>query len=115
MVGPQGFEHLNQRKQALIAESALRRIELRLELETIRASTARLTSVLESALRFGPWVVPLASLLGVVLGRRVRRRPPAPAPARGSVLRSVIRLARLIPTALSLWRRFAGRKSNAES
>ena len=109
MAGTEGSERLSQTKQALIAESTLNRIELRMQVEKLRSATARLDSVFGVALRMGPWLVPLVSLLGIWTGRKLRRKRVESDPGSRPVWMSLIRL---VPTALSLWQRF-GRKNTA--
>jgi hypothetical protein len=98
-------ERLNLAKQTLVAESTLQRIELRMELDKIHAATARLEAAVGTAVRVGPWLLPILSLLGVWTGRKSRKPPPAPASR--NILFSAVRL---VPTLLGLWRRF-GRKN----
>jgi len=66
------FRNLKQRKQALLLESELNRLVLRLEVERFRASTARIDASIAKARRLGPWMVPLISVLGFLAGRRAR-------------------------------------------
>jgi hypothetical protein len=101
MAARQGLELLKQRKRELVAESDLNRLTLRLELENIHASTQRISRVVATGFRMGPWLLPLVSLIGLVAGRAARKRSQA--------LISVATAARVLPRALSWWRRFAGR------
>jgi hypothetical protein len=63
---------LKQRKQALLIESDLNRLMLRLEVEQLRSSTTRLDAALDKARRVGPWLLPLFSALGIFAGRKAR-------------------------------------------
>ena len=100
MAARQRLELLKQRKQALVAESELNRLTLRLELENIHASTRRISHVVATGFRMGPWLLPLVSLIGLIAGRAARKRSQA--------LISVAAAARLLPRVLGWWRRFAG-------
>jgi hypothetical protein len=99
MAGRQGLEHLNQRKQALVLESDLNRMTLRVELENLRAATAPLDQAAATARRMAPWLLPLAPLAGLLAVHYLRRgsRPL-------NVLMSMLRWAAPV---MALWRRFA--------
>lgn len=104
MAGRQEPGFLNQRKRALIAESDLNRLALRAELEQFQASMRWFDRAVEGAFRFGPWLVPLASVLGITAGRAIIRKKK-----RRSRVDFLVSAARWLPSALSLWRRFARR------
>jgi hypothetical protein len=70
------FRNLKPRKQALLLESDLNRLVLRLAAEDIRHSAARLDSTLATARRFGPWLLPLVSVVGLFAGRRASKAAP---------------------------------------
>jgi hypothetical protein len=92
----QQFGKLTQRKKALLLESEMNRLVLRLELEKFRNSTARLDSTFSTVRRFGPWLLPLVSAVGLFAGRRARKGAAA-----GGWLSVAIRL---LPAILQLRR-----------
>jgi len=65
--------NLKRRKEALLVESDLNRLVLRLELENLRNSTSRVDTTLNTARRLGPWLLPLVSVVGMLAGRRARK------------------------------------------
>lgn len=64
---------LTQRKQALLLESDLNRLVLRLEVEQLRQTTVRLDSTFSTVRRVGRWLLPLVSAVGLFAGRRARK------------------------------------------
>lgn len=105
MARGQGNGDLNERKQALIAESAVNRLALQLEVEHLRVAAARIDRAAEKVRRFGPWLLGLMSVGGLLVGRRVRVRPP-----RRGRLQIAISLLRWLSPLLALWRRSATRR-----
>jgi hypothetical protein len=106
----QGLENLSRRKQALVAESELNRLVLRVEYENLRAATADISGAVATARRFGPWLAP-AALVGGLLAANFLRQRSGP-------LGALTTLLRWAPTALSLWRQFkgeSGKESNADA
>ena len=101
MAGKQGLELLSRRKQALVAESDLNRLAVRLEFENLRTATSRFDGALAAARRFGPWLVPAASVAGLLAARFLRQRS-------GTLARATS-LLRWVSPALALWRQFTGR------
>lgn len=91
--------NLMERRQALVAQSTLNRLALRLEVENLGAAAARLDRAAAIIRRFGPWLLALVSVGGLIAGRSLRGR-------RGK-LASLMSLFRLAPPLLSLWRRYA--------
>ena len=98
MAGPPGHESLKWRKQALLLESDLNRVTLRLEYERLRAATARLDEAFTQARRFAPLLAPAAAIAGWLVGKR--RRQHAGRWGR------LVSLWRLVPSALAIWRQF---------
>jgi hypothetical protein len=68
---------LKERKQALLVESDLNRLVLRLETERLRESFGKVDSALSSVRKAGPWLLPLVSLAGIVAGGRAVRAAKA--------------------------------------
>ena len=100
MAGGQGLELLNRRKQALVAESDLNRLALRVDYENLRAGTAWLDGAWAVRRRIGPWLPPLATIAGLVAARFLRRH--------SGVWRQVLAAFSWVPTALAIWRQFSG-------
>jgi hypothetical protein len=100
MAERQGLELLSLRKQALIAESDLNRLVLRVECGNLRAATRDFHGALAIARRLGPWLVPATAVGGLLAGNLLRKRSGV-----SGVLTTLIGWA---PTALSLWRQFQG-------
>lgn len=67
------YRNLKQQKKALLVESDLNRLVLRLELEKIRSTASRVDSTLTAARKVGPWLLPLVSAVGFFAGRRARK------------------------------------------
>lgn len=97
MAARQGFEHLTRQKQTLVAESNLNRLTLRLEWENFRASMPGIGRLATGGLPSGMWLLPLVSVVGLVAGRALRRR--------SMTLIGLVTALRLIPRAVSWWRR----------
>jgi hypothetical protein len=93
---------LTRRKQALVAESDLNRVALRLEYERLRVATARLDGAMATARRLGPWLLPAVSVAGVFTARFLRKGSGA--------VGKVTSLLRWVAPALALWRRFGARR-----
>lgn len=66
------FRHLSERKQALILESDLHRLVLRLEVENLQSVVTRIDQTVTTARRFGPLLLSAVSLLGGLVGGRRR-------------------------------------------
>jgi hypothetical protein len=98
----QRLEDLNRRKQALVVESDLNRLALRLEYEQLRAATAGLDGALATARRLGPWLLPAASVAGVLAVVLLRRG--------SGMVDKATSLLRWVSPALALWRQFGGRR-----
>lgn len=104
MAGRQGPEELMQRKAALIAESTLNRVALRLEWENICAAMERVDQAAATARRVLPWLLPLAPAAGwLLLGRKPRSKP-------GTKVQPLRLLLRWAPPALAMWRRLVAAK-----
>ena len=82
------YRNLKERKAALLVESDLNRLVLRLEMENLRLSTSRIDTTLTTARRFGPWLLPLVSALGIFTGRKARKESGG-----ASWLKLLVRLA----------------------
>jgi len=61
---------LNERKEALVIESDLNRLVLRLEVEHWRNSAERLDRTLTTARQVSRWLIPIASVIGLVTSKR---------------------------------------------
>lgn len=105
MARGQGDGNLTERKQALVVESAANRLALQFEVESIRAAATRLDRAAEKLKRFGPWLLGLVSVGGLLVGRRMRLRPQ-----RRSRWHSAISLLRWLSPLLALWQRHAADK-----
>lgn len=71
MAGRGSLRHLSERKRALIVESDLNRLVLRLEMENLRTASGRLDKVTATVRRVGPWLLPAVSFLGLFAGKRL--------------------------------------------
>jgi hypothetical protein len=101
---------LRQRKLALVIESDLNRLALRIDLQNLRAAATPLENVAAAARRIRRWLLPLAPLAGLLAARIVRKR--------SGVLGKLVSLVRWVSLGLAVWRQFsaAGEKSpNAEA
>jgi hypothetical protein len=71
------FRHLSERKQALILESDLHRLVLRLEVENFQSAARQIDRTVTAARRVGPLLLSAVSLLGGVVGGRRRENKEA--------------------------------------
>jgi hypothetical protein len=74
MAGRQKSGSLSERKRALLIESDLNRLMLRMEFENIRQATARLDHFMSAGRRVVPWLLPIMSAGGWVAARVARKR-----------------------------------------
>ena len=98
MAGKENLTELSLRKQALIVESELNRLTLRVEIDQLRAAAAGIGR----GAKAGGWLSLLAPLAGIWFMRRFRRRESAP-DRTTSVLRSLLSL-------YALWKNFRGKR-----
>jgi hypothetical protein len=73
MASIEPIQTLKQRKQALLIESDLNRLMLRIEVEHLRSSTARLDAGLAKVRHVVPWLLPFAAAVGLFTGRHARK------------------------------------------
>lgn len=94
------IENLQLRKQALLIESSLNRLELRREAGAVQAHFSWLTEPAEAARGSTPLLAALAPLAGMFASRLLRSRSPG-----NSKLNLLIETVRI---GWPLWRQFAG-------
>ncbi len=99
MLGRQILDDLDARKRALVLESELNRLKLRVEWRQVQAATAWVSDGVRACRQASPWLLRLAPLAGFFAARTFRRS--------GSVSGKLLRLARWIGPLHSLWKSLA--------
>lgn len=108
MFGRKELADLRLQKQALLLQSGLNRLQLQLELQQLRSSTAWMTGAARPPRQLTPLLVGLASLAGFLLIRRFRRPD--------SWLNRLAAVAKWVGPLYTLWQRFsAARKKEPEA
>jgi len=108
MFGGKELAQLRLQKQALVLESSLNRHALVSEVNELRSAAARVSNALHASRRFVPLLMLLAPLAGF-FAYRAARRPV-------SLITRLVKLAKWIGPAYSLWRSFsAARNQDAEA
>ncbi len=102
MFGRKGLEQIGIQKQALVVESSLNRHALMLEIDELRSAAARVSNAVQASRRFLPLLTLLAPVAGFFAIRSVRQ--PVSLIAR---LSKLIKLAKWIAPAYSIWRSFS--------
>ena len=109
MFGRKELENFRLQKQALVLQSGLNRLTLRLELQQLRSATAWMTGAARAPRQLAPLWIVLAPLAGFFLVRSFRRRP-------ASLLNRLAAAAKWIGPLYKLWQGFsAGRKKGPEA
>jgi len=92
------FGNLKQRKEALVMQSDLNRLMLRLEVENLRSAATRFDESISKARRLAAWLLPAISVLGVITGRRSHKTGSSPTTW-------IKRIVQYLPALMELWRR----------
>ena len=106
MFGRKELAKLALEKQALLAESGLHRLTIRMELQNLRSATAWVSEAARWPRKLSPLTILLAPLAGFLM-TRVSRRPD-------SWLSGLVAAAKWIGPLYTMWKRFSAGANKPE-
>ncbi len=98
---------LQARKQALLLESRLNRLALQAEWQDLRAATGWVADAAQACRTVKPWLLLLAPVAGVLLGRGFLRS--------NGLLSRLVGLFKLIRPLLAVWKTLAGTERRVDA